>query len=67
MAGPEKTKEEQLADMLDKLFSEGGGHVNVTSADIADMFVDTFCSSDGTCRNGACMQPTEHLDKYDNE
>lgn len=62
-----KMSEQELVDMLDKLFDEGGGHVNVRTSGDGGFNVDTFRASDGACKNGACLQPTEHLDKYDNE
>lgn len=49
---------EALADLIDRLMSEGSGHVNVASNDGNGLKIDTVNSTDcGT--KGACMQPTE--------
>ena len=52
----------ELVEMLDRLMSEGSGHVNVISEDGGEMTVQTCRSSE--CGKGgqtpACCQPTLH-------
>ena len=52
-------KVNELVDMLDRLMSDGGGHVNViTSEDSDEMTVQTYRSSDCGTGQKACCQPT---------
>jgi len=63
---PENRSPEELAELIDKLFSQGSGHINVTSDDNGDgLKVDTVKSTDICGVKGACCQPTE--DAVDNE
>ena len=62
---PESGSPEELAELIDKLFSQGSGHVNVTSDDGGDLKVETVKSTDICGVKGACCQPTE--DAVDNE
>ncbi|MBR5165053.1 MAG: hypothetical protein IKW87_05805 [Ruminococcus sp.] len=63
---PENRSPEELAKLIDKLFSQGSGHINVTSDDNGDgLKVDTVKSTDICGVKGACCQPTE--DAVDNE
>ncbi|MBO5104922.1 MAG: hypothetical protein J6B74_07685 [Ruminococcus sp.] len=50
---------EELAELIDKLMSQGNGHVNIDVIENGKGFrVDTVNSRD--CgKQGACMQPTE--------
>lgn len=58
----EKKRINDLVDMLDRLMSDGGGHINVTvnDPDSGDMTVQTFNSTDCGTGNQACCQPTLH-------
>ena len=50
---------EELVELLDKLMSEGSGHVNIFSAENGGgMNVETVNSTDCGIK-GACCQPTE--------
>ena len=63
---PENRSPEELAELIDKLFSQGSGHINVTYDDNGDgLKVDTVKSTDICGVKGACCQPTE--DAVDNE
>ena len=63
---PENRSPEELAELIDKLFSQGSGHINVTYDDNGDgMKVNTVKSTDICGVKGACCQPTE--DAVDNE
>jgi len=47
---------DELAELIDKLMSEGSGHVNISAKDGADhLKVDTVNST--ACSGGACMIP----------
>ena len=61
----ENKSPEELAELIDKLFSQGSGHINVTSDDGEELKVDTVKSTDICGVKGACCQPTE--DAVDNE
>lgn len=57
---------EELAELIDKLMSQGSGHVNITSdKDGEGLTVDTVKSTDVCGVKGACCQPTENA--VDNE
>lgn len=58
---------DELVEMLDKLMSEGGGHVNVSAGEefAEGVRVDTFKSSD--CGLGACCQPNEEAPDEDDD
>lgn len=66
-------KVNELVDMLDRLMSEGGGHVNIIASDESDeMTVKTYRSSDCGTGQKACCQPTlnkgmDYEDYEDNE
>ena len=63
---PENRSPEELAELIDKLFSQGSGHINVTCDDNGDgLKVNTVKSTDICGVKGACCQPTE--DAVDNE
>lgn len=63
---PENRSPEELAELIDKLFSQGSGHINVTYDDNGDgLNVNTVKSTDICGVKGACCQPTE--DAVDNE
>ncbi|MBR3422730.1 MAG: hypothetical protein IKG98_11840 [Ruminococcus sp.] len=63
---PENRSPEELAELIDKLFSQGSGHINVTYDDNGDgLKVNTVKSTDICGVKGACCQPTE--DAVDNE
>lgn len=52
-------KVNELVDMLDKLMSQGSGHINVNAENTAEeMTVQTGRSLD--CGNMACCVPTIH-------
>ena len=58
-------KVNELVDMLDRLMSDGGGHVNViTSEDSDEMTVQTYRSSDCGTGQKACCQPTLNNGMY---
>ncbi|MCR5016020.1 MAG: hypothetical protein K6A75_05545 [Ruminococcus sp.] len=66
MLSPENRSPEELAELIDKLFSQGSGHINVTYDDNGDgLKVDTVKSTDICGVKGACCQPTEEA--VDNE
>ena len=62
MTFPEiKGSPEELADLIDKLMSQGSGHVNIVSGENgAELKVDTVKSTDICGKKGACCQPTEN-------
>ena len=63
---PENRSPEELAELIDKLFSQGSGHINVTYDDNGDgLKVNTVKSTDICGVKGACCQPTENA--VDNE
>lgn len=63
---PENRSPEELAELIDKLFSQGSGHINVTYDDNGEgLKVNTVKSTDICGVKGACCQPTE--DAVDNE
>lgn len=50
----------ELADLIDKLMSEGSGHINIrTDGDGSIVTVDTVNSTECSGNKGACCQPTE--------
>ena len=52
---------EELADLIDRLMSQGSGHVNIISGENgAELKVDTVKSTDMCGAKGACCQPTEN-------
>lgn len=55
----ENRSPEELAKLIDNLFSHGSGHINVTSAEGDGLKVDTVKSTDICGVKGACCQPTE--------
>ena len=60
MTFPEsKGSPEELADLIDKLMSQGSGHVNIVSGEGEELKVDTVKSTDICGTKGACCQPTE--------
>ncbi len=63
---PEGKTPEEIAELIDKLMSQGSGHVNITSDNDGEgLKVDTVKSTDVCGVKGACCQPTE--DAVDNE
>ena len=63
---PEGKIPEELAELIDKLMSQGSGHVNITSDNDGEgLTIDTVKSTDVCGVKGACCQPTE--DAVDNE
>jgi hypothetical protein len=66
ITAPDSRSPEELAELIDKLFSQGSGHINVTSDDDnSGLKVDTVKSTDVCGIKGACCQPTENA--VDNE
>ena len=61
-----KGSPEELADLIDKLMSQGSGHVNIVSDESSELKVDTVKSTDVCGTKGACCQPTE-LEPEDDE
>lgn len=55
-----------LVDMLDRLMSQGSGHVNILGGDEGNLSVTTVNSTD-CCKNGACSVPTLHKGIDDND
>ncbi len=52
---------EELADLIDRLMSQGSGHVNIISGENGtELKVDTVKSTDMCGTKGACCQPTEN-------
>lgn len=52
---------EELADLIDRLMSQGSGHVNIIADSGGEgMKVDTVRSTDFCGTKGACCQPTEN-------
>lgn len=50
----------ELADLIDRLMSEGSGHINISASEDGDCFrVSTVKSNDCSANKGACCQPTE--------
>ncbi|MFI3229128.1 MAG: hypothetical protein R3Y23_03065 [Bacillota bacterium] len=58
---------DELIAMLDKLVSDGVGHINIaTQEGSADSIsVSTVNSTECSCKTGACCQPTEQIDEED--
>ena len=56
---PADKSPQELADLIDKLMSQGSGHVNITSDSSNSLKVDTVKSTDVCGTKGACCQPTE--------
>ena len=53
----------ELADLIDRLMSEGTGHINISSdSENGGISVKTANSTDCSCSKGACCQPTEAVD-----
>lgn len=51
---------EELADLIDRLMSQGSGHVNITAdSDGEGLKVSTVHTTDFCGTKGACCQPTE--------
>jgi len=51
---------EELSALIDKLISEGSGHVNIVTQESGEgLKVDTVKSTDVCGVKGACCQPTE--------
>ncbi|MBR1591905.1 MAG: hypothetical protein IJ666_02705 [Ruminococcus sp.] len=50
---------EELADLIDRLMSQGSGHVNIQSGG-GGFRVNTVRSTDCSGTKGACCQPTEN-------
>ena len=50
---------EELADLIDRLMSQGSGHVNIVGNG-TELKVDTVKSTDMCGAKGACCQPTEN-------
>ena len=50
---------EELADLIDRLMSQGSGHVNIVGNG-TELKVDTVKSTDMCGTKGACCQPTEN-------
>ncbi|MFI3141908.1 MAG: hypothetical protein R3Y27_06325 [Clostridia bacterium] len=64
----EQQKIDDLVSALDNLMSEGSGHINIKlSDDSNEISVQTTNSTDCSCVNGACAQPTELLVDDDEE
>ncbi len=55
----DKNEASELADLIDKLMSEGSGHLNITSGGNDGIKVDTVNSTECSGSKGACCQPTE--------
>ncbi len=53
-------KVNDLVDMLDRLMSEGSGHVNVNGGSEDELSVTTVNSTDCCTKNAACSVPTLH-------
>ena len=49
---------EELADLIDRLMSQGSGHVNIVGNG-SELKVNTVKSTDICGTKGACCQPTE--------
>ena len=63
---PEGKTPEEIAELIDRLMSQGSGHVNITSDNDGEgLKVDTVKSTDVCGVKGACCQPTENA--VDNE
>ena len=63
---PEGKTPEEITELIDKLMSQGSGHVNITSDNDGEgLKVDTVKSTDVCGVKGACCQPNE--DAVDNE
>ena len=68
----EQDKINELVDIIDKLMSDGGGHVNILSSNNSedgDITVQTFICSDCGCNsktNMACNEPTlqDSIDEF---
>ncbi len=62
----EQDKISELVDIIDKLMSDGGGHVNIIADennDDGDITVQTYICTDCGCNNKkamACNEPTLH-------
>ena len=56
---------EELDDLIDRLMSQGSGHVNIVGNG-SELKVDTVKSTDICGTKGACCQPTE-LEPEDDE
>ena len=50
---------EELDDLIDRLMSQGSGHVNIVGNG-TELKVDTVKSTDMCGTKGACCQPTEN-------
>ncbi len=60
---PENADPKELADLIDTLFSEGTGHINILSGGGNDgLSVQTVNSTDCSPNRSACCQPTEEFD-----
>lgn len=58
---------EELADLIDRLMSQGSGHVNIVGNG-TELKVDTVKSTDMCGTKGACCQPTENaIDEEEEE
>ncbi len=57
---PQPNNPQELADLIDELMAGGSGHVNIKSADNAEVKVDIVNSTDYCGNKGACCQPTEN-------
>lgn len=52
---------EELAELIDQLFAQGSGHVNISSnSDGNGIRIETVKSTDCSGSKGACCQPTEN-------
>lgn len=49
----------ELADLIDKLMSQGSGHINIESGNGSELKVSTVKCTDVCGQKGACCQPTE--------
>lgn len=56
----------ELADLIDRLMSEGSGHINIQAGSDGSSFtVRTVNSTECSGNKGACCQPTELADDED--
>ncbi|MDD6268755.1 MAG: hypothetical protein PUA84_01685 [Oscillospiraceae bacterium] len=60
-----KQQEDDIVEMIERLMSQGTGHVTVTPEELENggIKVDTYRSMDCSKGNMACCQPTEFLDE----
>ncbi len=59
--------EDELVEMLDKMMSEGTGHVNIVANDESSNIEISTVKSNDCSKNTACMQPNEKAPDEDNQ